>query len=194
MRATGRFLISTGVVAMLLGMLPGSVLAWRDDEGSNRPEVFSEPVEFTFVDEGLSDLCGAPIEVSGAGTVRTRWTWNRGLEIQYDTHTWSIRGTWTNLDTGQSLRFVQSGSDRLAFEVLANGDYTGVVTIYVSDHFMITVPGVGPVDFHAGRIVIEEVSNVIDQETFDWELVSSEIVFASREAFHDEDALCDALT
>lgn len=54
------------------------------------------------------------MEVSGSGIYRTRWTYNRGLDVQYDTHTWNILGTWTNLDIGQSLGFVQSGSDRLA--------------------------------------------------------------------------------
>lgn len=178
----------------LLAVTATPVLGWSDWEGSNRPEVFTEPIDDTFFDEFVSDQCGAPIETHVEGKFRTRYTFNRGLGIQFDTHTWMIHGTATNLDTGDSISFVDNGSDRLAFEVLHNGDYTGVVTRYQSRHFKATVPGVGAVSSYGGREVIYEVFNVIDQETFEWEFVSAELLFQAREPLEDWDAICAALT
>ena len=183
------------VVLALLALTAAPALGWSDWEGSNRPQdIFTEVVDDTFFDGFLSGHCDARIETHVEGKIRTRWTFNRGLGIQFDTHTWMLHGTATNLDTGDSINFVESGSDRLAFEVLHNGDYTGVVTIYQTRHLKVTVPGVGLVASSNGREIVAEVWKVIDQESFDWEFVSSDLRFQANAPMEDWDAICGALT
>lgn len=191
-----RFATLAIALISLLALGAGPAMAWADHEGSNRPQdIFSEPINETWEDEFLSETCGAPIEIHVEGTSRTRWTYNRGLDIQFDTHTWMVHGSWTNTETGDTVTFVDVGSDRLAFEVLPNGDYTGIVTNSISRNFMATAPGVGRVMSSGGHEITYDVHEVIDQETFDWRFVSREVLFPStREAVENLEALCDALT
>lgn len=188
MQSMRQLLVRAGVlVPVLLLTMVTPALGWSDYEGSNQPTVLTEPVNEAFEDE----LCGVSVNVVRDGTVHTRYTFNRGLGIQFDTHTWNVRTTITNPATGRSLTIMQSGGDRLAFEVLENGDYTGTVTLYISSQTKATVPGAGLVLRNGGREVVLEVSRVIDQESFDWEFISREILFDSNELFGDLDALCN---
>ncbi len=67
MRATHIIRCLTIALLALTSLAPARALAWEDYEGGNRPHVYRFPIDETFQDGYLSELCGFPVQVSVEG-------------------------------------------------------------------------------------------------------------------------------
>jgi hypothetical protein len=189
MRATHIIRCLAIVLLALAGLAPAPALAWEDYEGGNRPYVYRFPIDESFQDPYLSELCGFPVQLSIQGGATGRFTFNRGTGLQVDTFNLHLRHTLTNLETGESEMAVEVYHDRSAWEVYPGGEYTGRVTVYQNYHYQITAPGVGPVEVSAGRTVLEVIADPVTFEWLEWE-----VVFESGPHHHDHELLCAALS
>lgn len=86
------------LVVLAVLALPATTLA-------SQPQTFIDHVNDTFVDQGLSDFCGFPIQFHVEGTIRvTYWEDPSGPALYKEIQvypTWAK--SWTNLDTGTSV-------------------------------------------------------------------------------------------
>ena len=160
-------LLVTAITVLLSLMLVTSALAAR-------PEMITIPVDNTAV---LGTCDGFDVIEQVQGKIKVSTHFDKDGNFMMEIARYSLRHTYTNSETGASLRSQDVGIDK----IVVNEDGSGTVAVIgIVAH--IVVPGEGPVFTHLGKIVFD--------------LATDEVLFEAGR--HDDfanllPALCSAL-
>lgn len=112
-----------------------------------QPELITIPVDDTFV---FGSCDGFDVIEHVEGRVKISTHFDKDGNVPMEIVRFSLRHTYTNSETGASLRSQDVGIDKIRFE--QDGSIT-VAVIGIVAH--VVVPGEGPVFSHLGKIVFD---------------------------------------
>ena len=135
-----RRLLVTAITVLLSLMLVTSALAAK-------PEIFTISVDDTFV---LGACDGFDVIEQVEGQIKVSTHFDKDGNFLMEIARFSLRHTYTNSETGASLRSQDVGIDKIVVDEDGSGT---VAVIGIITH--VVVPGEGPVFTHLGRIVFD---------------------------------------
>jgi hypothetical protein len=161
-----------------LGLLAAIVVAAPVSAG--KPEIERVPIDDLFVDEFLSEVCGAEVTVHFTGHVIFRVFMDADGNPVRELHTFALGGTYESANGTVHVRDV--GADRIAF--LQDGS---LIQVVIGNVRSFNIPGQGRVYADVGRSTIHITFDANGDPTF---------TLISEQGQHDDsdlDALCSVL-